>query len=1185
MAPSPRTPRTTSSTRQRARQPETATTLRRARTSSIVAATEPPLKRRRYFPGGPGGGGRFSEKNAEEPIDAVATTSSRPRTRPSIPSNAESPSLYPPRRERSTRIRTSTRIDQDDEMQISSAAAVAAAVVQSEGYKPREERGWEEFHPNLDIEGTFMLFHADDVDGTAKSIPETPSGNPIFGDSNDVASPSKEQTHTSSLNTPNALANGVIYTSQSLITTTPTRRRGARQSLYATRGDTILAPNTPTPLPIHGQNNKEKLDLKQPLYRKTDRILIFESKTFGQARYVDKAMMNMGYQESDNYIRPDRRLIKATDGSVEEDHDISAVSKVEGETPHQPTNTLGRVEYDMDEQDDMWLEAYNMHRKSQGWNAITREVFEITITKIEKEWHALEKRIPKPNPKPPQTHRPRSSSAAAVNGEPQQGEEQDSKCAICDDGDCENTNAIVFCDGCDLAVHQECYGVPFIPEGQWLCRKCQLIGRGVPTCIFCPNSDGAFKQTNSSKWAHLLCAMWIPEVTLGNHTFMEPVMDVDKVPKSRWKLTCYICNQQMGACIQCGNKACYQAFHVTCARRARLFLRMKNSSGALDVLDGSTNLKALCDKHCPSEYAKENDVVQATKRAKKFYKKTMRGRLWANNQASAMALAATHRHAITDHPPDESQMTGAKLSAVLGDKKGQQGKSIWKLPSGAPVIPQAVFDIVEASLQRFNFLKRKEFVSDACRYWTLKREMRRGAALLKRLQLQMEAFSSMELTRRNFAAMGSVGKARLTRRIEFADMLLKDLEQLKSMSQEIVEREQSKLDAAELERDFVDTCYFPIHKLLPPVIEKAIALDKNLFYDGLLPLSSRLDQRYYTTTLTLAHDLCDVIHTGINTEPDTPIETSQNPALGLPVPAKVDFFSDYRERKKLGKRILKAVQPQLETALRLEAEANHRPFEGLKQQLEAMIEASLEYCPKPVVEGGDGEGEQSQDVIMVDSSATVIAVGGLNHDGLATGDGDGDGDVKMTDADNQASTDGNIEVDTSTVEADLKVEDAQATADVVAASNSEAMKARPDGTSTNGVQPVNTPPETNGYISVPPTSQPAPPTPPQSNGSLGRQPMDALTDGGILWYLQEFEPEGTSAAQEQWTGRDAMRSLSEELTEIDDDELKELGVKINDESITASPADTNPVVDGANHASPTKKAPKARKRKTTYRRR
>ncbi|KAF6827307.1 Mst2 complex subunit nto1 [Colletotrichum plurivorum] len=1200
MAPKPSTPRRPPTGRKRGRPPGTTNAARFARErgdspaaasssrstrdlATPVAQTEPPPKRRRYIPGGAGGGGRFiDDDGTETPIAAVRRPPREPRT----------VSALVPRRERSARIRTAA--DRDD-VEFSSAAAVAAAVAENEGYKPREERGWEEFHPRLDIDATFMIFRSEEVDGlplpASKSPPGTPAAPRPSTPMNGSHTPLKEMNPASTGNTPApqttsyfAVANGG-ETPQKRRTTRPTR-----ESVSFLSRDLALAatPKVPQVLPIRNQTPKERLDLKAPSYRKSDQVEQFESKSFGQARYVDKSMMNVGYQETDRFVRPEERLIKASEANLEDDLEQSSV-KPDGDVIPTSGNNVGRVEYDMDEQDDQWLEVYNREqRKAHDLEIVTREVFEIAITKIEKEWHALEKRIPKPNPKPPQTHRPRSSSAAAVNGEPQVGEEQDSKCAICDDGDCENTNAIVFCDGCDLAVHQECYGVPFIPEGQWLCRKCQLIGRGIPvstfiplslvtvthilqTCIFCPNTDGAFKQTNSSKWAHLLCAMWIPEVSLGNATFMEPVMDVEKVPKTRWKLSCYICNQKMGACIQCSNKSCYQAFHVTCARRSRLFLKMKNNHGALAVLDNSMILKAFCDKHCPPDYAKDNGVAQAARAARKFYKRAMKGRIWADSQATAHTLAANHRHALTEHPPDESQMTGAKLASYVGGgdkKKGQAAKQIWKLPSGAPIIPQAVFDIVEQALSRFPFRKRKDFVSEACRYWTLKREARRGAALLKRLQLQMETFSSMELTRRNFAQMGPSGKTRLVRRIEFAEMLLKDLSELKSLSESIVEREQDKLETAELEQEFVDTCYFPISKLLVPVVEKAIlrvrpntasetlltneySLDKNIFNDGLLQLQEKLECRFYTNTLVFTHDLCEVINVGINTEPQLLDDAA-------PLSPVKQNFHDPRQRKALGKRILKFVQPQLENALRVEAEITHKPIDTLLKELEGMLEASIEYRqPSIVVSRIEESTEPSQDTIMVDANEQITVANDepetqdekpKEEEDVTAPPEDDEMDV---DAEGEDDDEGNIEVNTSTLE---KPSDVHSSNSSVAGHEGNGKAAdKSDPGMPASMPPSDTPPETNGYVSVSRPSQPAPPTPPQSNGSLGNESTDPLSEGGIPWYFEEFKPKGTTVVEEQWTGREALRSLSEDLTDMDDQELEGLAFDVEDSTITASP--------------------------------
>lgn len=509
MASTPDIPRRPASTRVRvSARPKSAIAAPLAdRSTPTHASSEPPRKRRKYIPGGPGGGGRYLDDQGNEvPVGGTGPggynyIGDRGPVGRDNAARGIVPTVYN-RRDRSERTRTVAPRSQPPQMRFSSAAQ-AAAVVQSDGYKPREERAWEEFHPEMDIEAPLRAFSVYEVEGIEESRPVTPVGRSVNGSSVGMRTPGGLESAKvlgDDIPTPAASLNGDSSMIMSIPGTPggPPRKAGrppnnptkfwaekaARMGKVLNLDNINITPRTPKILPpIQNMNAKERLTLPQPSYRKTDTLARFEVKSLGLVRYVDKSMANVGYQESDIFIRPDRKLIKVSDAILDDDLDIGSGHKSDGEVVVAMSGGgVGRVEYDMDEQDDKWLQQYNSDRK---FEPITREVFEITITKIEKEWHLLEKRIPKPNPKPPQTQRPRSSSAAAVNGEPQVGEEQDSKCAICDDGDCENTNAIVFCDGCDLAVHQECYGVPFIPEGQWMCRKCLLIGRGVP--VSCSN--------------------------------------------------------------------------------------------------------------------------------------------------------------------------------------------------------------------------------------------------------------------------------------------------------------------------------------------------------------------------------------------------------------------------------------------------------------------------------------------------------------------------------------------------------------------------------------------------------------------------------------------------------------------------------------------------------------------------
>ncbi|XP_072518660.1 protein Jade-1 isoform X2 [Salminus brasiliensis] len=142
--------------------------------------------------------------------------------------------------------------------------------------------------------------------------------------------------------------------------------------------------------------------------------------------------------------------------------------------------------------------------------------------------------------------------------------DEDVVCDVCRSPEGEDGNEMVFCDKCNICVHQACYGILKVPQGNWLCRICAL---GVqPKCLLCPKRGGALKPTRSgTKWVHVSCALWIPEVSIGCPEKMEPITKVSHIPASRWALSCNLCQEHTGTCIQCSMPSCIVAFHVTCA--------------------------------------------------------------------------------------------------------------------------------------------------------------------------------------------------------------------------------------------------------------------------------------------------------------------------------------------------------------------------------------------------------------------------------------------------------------------------------------------------------------------------------------------------------------------------------------------------------------------------------------------
>ena len=190
-----------------------------------------------------------------------------------------------------------------------------------------------------------------------------------------------------------------------------------------------------------------------------------------------------------------------------------------------------------------------------------------------------------------------------VDDEDPDDQQEDSVCMCCFDGAIPEGNTILFCDGCNATVHQACYGIKEIPEGDFYCDRCQAIQwfssecedwcfyftKNAVRCALCPIHHGGLKPTSDGRWVHVCCAIWAVGSVIRNLDDMSPI-DISKVrlqpitsdteTEINIPKTCCYCESSTGLILNCcsgENSTCSKFFHPLCAWFKGVYCETVNS--------------------------------------------------------------------------------------------------------------------------------------------------------------------------------------------------------------------------------------------------------------------------------------------------------------------------------------------------------------------------------------------------------------------------------------------------------------------------------------------------------------------------------------------------------------------------------------------------------------------------------
>lgn len=197
-------------------------------------------------------------------------------------------------------------------------------------------------------------------------------------------------------------------------------------------------------------------------------------------------------------------------------------------------------------------------------------------------------------------------------------------CSVCLGDQSVEHDEIIECDSCGISVHESCYGVSGPDtdckdgdrDGEsvhsnissestepWFCEPCRRSVKN-PVCELCPNPCGIFKQTDTGRWIHMVCALYTRGVTFENIENLTDVSLLELNYALYGSKACTICEDRRlarsGICIGCDAGLCKIFFHATCAQKEGLLFESHS-----DEVDPYF---AQCKQHA------DKDIIKKKKR-------------------------------------------------------------------------------------------------------------------------------------------------------------------------------------------------------------------------------------------------------------------------------------------------------------------------------------------------------------------------------------------------------------------------------------------------------------------------------------------------------------------------------------------------------------------------------------------